>query len=232
MIQMVRILMTFCCVFTLAGQLQAQSDSLDVVILQNRVYGGIGVGVPVGIFDQNLDGVLADVFVGYMREISYEPWIFLGLELGYRQINSREDVTESVIDDELIEELFSATSIVIPLSLVLRLYPLAERNMNPFVEGKFGPRFSGTITNYTVSDEGKDCSSLSFAYAMSAGVTINLPELFALDVKGGFEESGAARYWIDDEDLPAVFADPFENFESFRTKMSAWYIHVGVSYSF
>ncbi len=210
----------------------AQADTSQTVFVTNRLIGGFTIGLPQSDYKANLDDLFGGIRLAYLKELSYEPWVFAGVELSYWQLSSRTDLTEEEIDGEFVENSYTATTFIVPLQAVLRLYPLSEHRVNPFLEGRFGPKFIGTFTNYRVPDRSVDRSHLGFGYSGALGVSINIVDTYTIEVRGSYDFSTATSYWVDDETLPAVFADPFANFERFNSTMPSVLIDISASMSF
>gem|GEM_PF-6723957 len=212
----------------LLAQEQDSVSTDELIILRNRASVTAGLSIPVARYDERTTGPFGQIGVSYWREVSYEPWVFVGASLSYTHMQRREDITEDVVDDEVVEEFWTATSFVLGLDLMTRFYPLQERTVNAYGEAWFGPRFTGTVLNYTSNDEGADRSDFGFAYGLGVGVTITMPQFVLVDIGVGYERSTLLSYWVNDREDPVAFADPFANFSQETSPLTAVLFKIGV----
>jgi len=227
------------CTVLLVAQLSCLAQDIDevpqeeteLIYVKNRISASVSGVTALSPLNESFSGS-ALFSLRYMKELRYDPWLFVGVELAYLPMDVRVDITEEFVDGELFEDTWVATSFMANLSFIARVYPLQERNVNPYMEAGFGPRFLGTALNYTALDYSKDRSHISIAYFIGAGATINLPDLYSIDVGVSYERGSSTSFWMDNDGAPVAFADPFENFTEEISELRMLHFRFALNYNF
>jgi len=212
---------------------------LPIVIFgqETNISFGTEFGIPANEFKEVAYDVIG---IGLGGSILYNPGdfpIYFGVEGGYMLYGKTTNTTNIWVDDREVDGVylpgafynadFVRNNNIVHGHLVVRLKPMRDFFIMPYIDGLLGFKYLYTRTKLKVDDinpkkaleTNTEFKDLAWSYGGTAGVNIKLSEDLFLDINVMYQKGGKAKYLTEEDVEFDPNGDIINNTNTSRTDM-------------